>query len=130
MKALFVISLMAVGIVSCSGPAVTPHTAMVHPETICYEDSILRETVGVESSDDGTNITSTTSSKITESNTEHCSNKPRIEHVLKDVGVVSECRDYYTSYRIKGRVRHVKGLLCKNGNGDWEAVNQRYSYFN
>ena len=85
---------------------------------------------GVESSDDGTNITSTTSSKITESNTEHCSNKPRIEHVLKDVGVVSECRDYYTSYRIKGRVRHVKGLLCKNGNGDWEAVDQRYSYFN
>ena len=129
MRALFAIALAAVGIASCSGPTVQPQV-MTQPETICYEDNVFSESATQEQTDDGTTVGATLTNKVVESNTKHCSNKPRVEHVMKDIGVVQECRNYYTSYRIKGRTRHVKGLLCKNGSGDWEAVDQRYSYVN
>jgi len=128
MKSLFIISMIAIGAAACSSAQVEP--VAYQPETICYEDDLFHQSASEELSGDDTDINSELTQKTIESKTKHCSNKPRTEHILKDMGYVQECRNYYTSYRMAGRTRHVKGLLCKNANGEWSAVDQRYSYFN
>lgn len=57
-----------------------------------------------------------------------CTDKPRVEHFVKAQGIADECRPYDIQYSIKGRVKNVKGFLCKFADGSWQAVDGRYAY--
>ena len=63
-----------------------------------------------------------------------CTDKPRMEHVVKDVGVASDCR---ISRPIKSNRNDPKAgssLLCKftdhRGNTVWRPVNEAFAYPN
>lgn len=113
MKSAIIAALAGLTLVACS----TAHqhaTLEDNGHNFCYVDETIKSKDGeLESSE----------------TVMRCSDKPRVEHFMKDVGKAQECRNYYTSYRMKGQTRHVKGLLCKFPNGEWQAVDQRYSYF-
>ena len=68
----------------------------------------------------GDNINSET---ITE-----CSDKPRIEHFVKDTGLAEDCTTFYYNYSIRGNAKHVQAFLCKFPDGSWQAVDGRYAY--
>lgn len=57
-----------------------------------------------------------------------CTDKPKINHFLKDAGVASQCRPYKTVVTIRGRQKNVQGFLCKYADGSWQAVDGRYAY--
>lgn len=57
-----------------------------------------------------------------------CTDKPRVEHFVKDTGIAEECKPYYINYFIKNREVNVKGFMCKFPDGSWQAVDGRYAY--
>lgn len=96
-------------LVGCSS---TP--PVVHDDPpYCYTD----ETITVEN---GQTVNSTT--KL------DCTDKPRVEHFLKDVGIAQRCRSYENRVVINGRYKNVKGFLCEMPDGSWQAVDGRYRY--
>lgn len=57
-----------------------------------------------------------------------CTDKPRVEHFVKDTGMAEDCRPYDIVYSVRGKARNVKGFLCKFPDGSWQAVDGRYAY--
>ena len=57
-----------------------------------------------------------------------CTDKPKINHFLKDAGVATQCRPYKTVINVKGTQKNVQGFLCKYADGSWQAVDGRYAY--
>jgi len=57
-----------------------------------------------------------------------CTDKPRVEHFVKDTGMAQECRPYDINYSVRGKERNVRGFLCKFPDGSWQAVDGRYAY--
>lgn len=57
-----------------------------------------------------------------------CSDKPRVEHFVKDVGLAEDCTTYLYNYSIRGTSKNVKAFLCKFPDGSWQAVDGRYAY--
>lgn len=57
-----------------------------------------------------------------------CTDKPRVEHFVKNQGTATQCRSYNQTVTIKGRQKNVKGFLCQFPDGSWEAVDGSYAY--
>lgn len=57
-----------------------------------------------------------------------CTDKPRVEHFVKNQGIATQCRKYEQVVSIKGRQKNVKGFLCQFPDGSWEAVDGSYAY--
>ena len=61
-----------------------------------------------------------------------CSDKPRVEHVVKDVGVASDCRISRPLDTNRGGPKAGETLLCKftdhRGRSTWRPVNAAYAY--
>jgi hypothetical protein len=79
----------------------------------CYTD----ETIQVEN---GQTVNSKT--------TLDCTDKPRVEHFVKDTGIAKNCRPYQQTVSIKGRYKNVQGFLCQFADGSWQAVDGSYAY--
>jgi len=57
-----------------------------------------------------------------------CSDKPKVNHFVKDVGMAKQCRPYQKTITIQGREKNVQGFLCQFADGSWQAVDGRYRY--
>jgi len=57
-----------------------------------------------------------------------CSDKPRVEHFVKDVGIARDCKAFKQQYSFRGKRRYVEGFLCQFEDGTWQAVDGRYAY--
>ena len=61
-----------------------------------------------------------------------CTDKPRVEHVVKDVGVASNCRMSRPLDTNIGDPKAGETLLCKftdhRGNQTWRPVNEAFAY--
>ena len=57
-----------------------------------------------------------------------CTDKPRVEHFVKDVGIAKTCRPYQQTVSIKGKYKNVQGFLCQFDDGSWQAVDGSYAY--
>lgn len=57
-----------------------------------------------------------------------CSDKPRLEHFVKDTGMAKDCTPYAYNYTNRGTTRYVQAFLCKFPDGSWQAVDGRYAY--
>ena len=61
-----------------------------------------------------------------------CSDKPRVEHVVKDVGVASDCRVSRPLDTNRGDPKAGETLLCKftdhRGQVSWRPVNAAFAY--
>lgn len=57
-----------------------------------------------------------------------CTDKPKVNHFLKDAGVATQCRPYKTVINVRGTQKNVQGFLCKYADGSWQAVDGRYAY--
>jgi len=61
-----------------------------------------------------------------------CTDKPRVEHVVKDAGVASDCRISRPLNTNRGDLKAGSTLLCKftdhRGNTQWRTVNEAFSY--
>ena len=57
-----------------------------------------------------------------------CSDKPRVEHFVKDTGIAKTCRPYQQIVSIRGREKNVQGFLCQFADGSWQAVDGSYAY--
>jgi hypothetical protein len=88
-----------------------------HP--YCYTD----ETIEVE---DGTRVKSRTRVQ--------CTDKPRIEHVVKEQGVASNCRISRPLGMHSSNAKYGETLLCKftdpMGRKVWRPVNEAFAYPN
>ncbi|MDA8897356.1 hypothetical protein N9I97_01145 [bacterium] len=64
--------------------------------------------------------------------TVQCSDKPRIEHVVKDSGVASDCRISRPINSNRNNPKAGETLLCKFtdhvGNVTWRPVNEAFAY--
>ena len=63
-----------------------------------------------------------------------CTDKPRVEHVVKDAGVASNCRISRPLDTNRGDPKAGETLLCKftdhRGNMTWRPVNEAFAYPN
>jgi hypothetical protein len=61
-----------------------------------------------------------------------CTDKPRVEHVVKDVGVASDCRISRPLDTKRGDPKAGETLLCKftdhRGQTTWRPVNAAFAY--
>ena len=61
-----------------------------------------------------------------------CTDKPRVEHVVKDVGVASDCRMSRPLDTSQNDPKAGETLLCKftdhRGNTTWRPVNEAFAY--
>ena len=57
-----------------------------------------------------------------------CTDKPKVEHFVKDAGIAKKCRPYQTVVIIRGTQKNVRGFLCQFPDGTWQAVDGRYRY--
>ena len=61
-----------------------------------------------------------------------CTDKPRVEHVVKDVGVANDCRMSRPLDTSRNDPKAGKTLLCKftdhRGNATWRPVNEAFAY--
>ena len=61
-----------------------------------------------------------------------CTDKPRVEHVVKDAGVASDCRVSRPINSNRNDPKAGSTLLCKftdhRGNQVWRPVNEAFSY--
>lgn len=127
MRTLFAAALIAVGVVGCSSNSTQePYT----PPVVCYTDDVFHQSAGQATQDEAGAVKASVTNEVVESSTRRCTNKPATEHFVKDTGMAKNCRPYYTTYRVKNQVRHVKAFMCQFADGSWQAVDGRYSYFN
>lgn len=110
MKKNYFAALLPFLVIACSSNSI--QTLTEEGKQFCYVDEIIVEEDGA-----------TSSKTITT-----CSDKPRVEHFVKNSGLAQECLNFDQTYRIKGRLKNVKGFLCRFEDGTWEAVDNRYSY--
>ena len=75
-----------------------------------------------------TEVIETNGDKVDSKNITECSDKPRVEHFVKDTGMAKDCTPYQFTYSTNSRVKHVKAFLCKFPDGSWQAVDGRYAY--
>lgn len=105
------LSLATVSLLTaCSGKQV--HLASSEPQ-YCYTD----EKIQIENGQ-----------KVNSKTTLDCSDKPRVEHFVKDEGIAKNCRHYQQVVSIKGREKNVQGFLCQFADGSWQAVDGSYAY--
>ena len=61
-----------------------------------------------------------------------CTDKPRVEHVVKDIGVASDCRISRPLDTNRGDPKAGETLLCKftdhRGRTNWRPVNATFAY--
>lgn len=61
-----------------------------------------------------------------------CTDKPRVEHVVKDIGVASDCRISRPLDTNRGDPKAGETLLCMftdhRGNKTWRPVNAAFAY--
>ena len=61
-----------------------------------------------------------------------CTDKPRVEHVVKDTGVASDCRISRPINSNRNDPKAGSSLLCKftdhRGNTVWRPVNEAFAY--
>lgn len=106
-----VFSIVAISFLSACSSNPAQYSA-TEPQ-YCYTD----ETIQVEN---GQTVNSKT--------TLNCTDKPRVEHFVKDVGIAKNCRPYQQTVSIKGRYKNVNGFLCQFADGSWQAVDGSYAY--
>ena len=126
MRKLFAAALVAVTMIGCSSRQAQPEFQL---NTVCFVDDVFHESAGQKTLGEGDNVTAVTTNEVLESKTKRCTNKPGTEHIVKDVGFAKTCRPYFTSYRIRSQVRHVKSMMCQFPDGSWQQVDGRHSYF-
>ena len=105
----FTISLAIITVTSCSQKV---NTLTEQGVPYCYSSEVLVDIDG-----------DVNSATILE-----CTDKPRVEHFVKDTGMAEDCRPYDIAYSVKGKARNVQGFLCKFPDGSWQAVDGRYAY--
>ena len=66
--------------------------------------------------------------KLTSKTVTECSDKPRVEHFVKDTGMAQDCTPYSYQYTNRGTTKNVQAFLCKFPDGSWQAVDGRYAY--
>ena len=116
MKNQFALLILLISFIAgCS--SVDPRTDAGYEHPYCYTD----ETIEVE---DGTTVKSRT--KV------QCTDKPRIEHVVKAQGVASDCRISRPLDTNRGDPKAGETLLCKftdhRGRVTWRPVNEAFAY--
>lgn len=57
-----------------------------------------------------------------------CSDKPKVEHFVKDTGMAKQCRPYQKQISTRGNIKNVQGFLCQFEDGSWQAVDGNYRY--
>mgnify|MGYP001216977326 FL=1 len=65
---------------------------------------------------------------LSSENITECSDKPRVEHFVKDTGMAKDCTPYRFQYNTRSTVKHVEAFLCRFPDGSWQAVDGRYAY--
>lgn len=106
----FYLASIAILISSCSNKS--PQTLTEAGKQYCYIEEVIVERDG-----------KTAAESITT-----CTDKPRVEHFVKDSGIAEDCKAFQQTYTFRGRVKNVKGFLCRFPDGSWEAVDGRYAY--
>lgn len=111
---LLLLSLSAINLTACSS---TPRQYADYQHQYCHTD----ETIIVS---DRTEVSSQT--KI------QCTDRPRIEHVVKDVGVASDCRISRPLNTSRSDPKAGETLLCRftdhRGHSVWRPVNEAFAY--
>lgn len=108
-----VLLIAAISISACS----SSHKINKDPGQYCY----TTENISV---DNGVNVNTNTNVQ--------CSDKPRVEHVVKDIGVASNCR-ISRPINVQGNdPKYGETLLCRFtdplGKTVWREVNEVFSY--
>jgi uncharacterized lipoprotein len=107
------LSLLTINLAGCSS---TQQVAS-YDHQYCHTD----ETIIVQN---GTDVSSAT--KV------QCTDKPRVEHVVKDIGVASDCRISRPLDTNRGDPKAGETLLCMftdhRGNKTWRPVNAAFAY--
>jgi|TARA_R110000823_G_scaffold297303_1_gene417426 hypothetical protein len=112
MKLLALIGAM----LTVSACSTTPQYEYHDNAQYCYQTTTI-ETKGNQVSSEG----------LTE-----CSDKPRVEHVVKDVGLASDCRISRPLDTNRGDPKAGETMLCKftdhRGQVTWRPVNAAFAY--
>jgi hypothetical protein len=113
LRSLLLITTVSL-LTACSGKQV--HLASFEPQ-YCYTD----EKIQIEN---GQNVNSKT--------TVQCSDKPRVEHIVKDAGLASDCRISRPINSNRNSIKSGKTMLCKftdsMGEVTWRPVNEAFAY--
>lgn len=112
MRSLIILSLLAVTNLALTGCSSTPRVVEQPIGQYCYTEEQIVNRNGVVSSE--TRV--------------ECSDKPKINHVVRTQGVAQQCREYVHMIQVGGVNRNVKGFLCRFPNGVWEPVNSAFAY--
>ena len=92
------------------------------PEYAYSEDQFCYQTTKIYTKGD-----SVSSEGVTE-----CTDKPRVEHVVKDVGVASDCRISRPLNTDRRNPKYGETLLCRftdpMGKTVWRPVNEAFAY--
>ena len=80
----------------------------------CYTDEVIE------------NINGSVSSKTVTS----CTDKPKVHHLNRDIGVAGMCRSYNKSVtRSNGQMLNIKGVMCRDKiTGAWVPADPSLSY--
>jgi len=106
----FYLASIAILLSSCANKS--PQTLTEAGKQYCYIEEVIVERDG-----------KTAAESITT-----CTDKPRVEHFVKDVGIARDCKAFKQQYSFRGKRRYVEGFLCQFEDGTWQAVDGRYAY--
>lgn len=57
-----------------------------------------------------------------------CSDKPRVEHFVKDIGVAKRCKHYQLQEELNGKMFYDEGIQCQGLDGRWIRVSPNGAY--
>ena len=76
-----------------------------------------------------TDETITTVDGVVSSETKvQCSDRPRVEHFVQDIGVAKRCKHYTLREELNGEEFYDEGIQCQGLDGRWITVNPRGAY--
>jgi hypothetical protein len=110
MYKFLVASISIILLAGCS----TTHETYQQPQQYCYTDQTIRNTDG--------NISSET--------VLNCTDRPKVHHLNRDIGVAGMCRPYQREVvRPNGHTMNIRGVLCRDKlTGKWVPADPNLSY--
>ena len=113
---MFRIVILVGAVLSLSACSSSPQYAYHDNQQYCYQTTTIH----------------TKGNNVASEGLTQCTDKPRVEHVVKDVGVASDCRISRPINSNRNDAKAGETLLCKftdpRGNTTWRPVNNAFAY--